>query len=188
MFLIRFPILTRLLCKGGSLPPLHPPRRAEPARPQSPAACNCFPPLRASKRSTYFIRERWVGCQRRLAARLRRAAGFHPYEQEKQIKKCPRHRLHGIRGESKQAAAVPPFFTQKQPRQTPASLHREIVSQGKTVCQPAAPTILSCINRTAASFGCSITGATRCGLGRLGDGVPSIPVLHRLQPMTGALC
>ena len=27
-----------------------------------------FPPLRASKCSTYFIRERWVGCQRRLAA------------------------------------------------------------------------------------------------------------------------
>jgi len=44
---------------------------------------------------------------------LRRAAGFHSYEQEKQIKKCPRHRLHGIRGESKQAAAVPPFFTQR---------------------------------------------------------------------------
>ena len=135
-----------------------------------------------------LLREPFSKLRRRLAARRRHTAGFHPYEQEKQIKKCPRHRLHGIRGESKQAAAVPPFFTQKQPRQTPASLHREIVSQGKTVCQPAAPTILSCINRTAASFGCSITGATRCGLGRLGDGVPSIPVLHRLQPMTGALC
>ncbi|MGN1224995.1 MAG: hypothetical protein ACI4TG_07835 [Ruminococcus sp.] len=53
------------------------PRRAEPARPQSPTACSGFPPLRASKRSIYFIRERWVDCQRRLAASQK--GGMNPH-------------------------------------------------------------------------------------------------------------
>ena len=61
----------QLVCfvKGNSLFPLTiPSAERNPLDHSRLRRATSFPPLRASKRSIYLIRERWVGCQRRLAA------------------------------------------------------------------------------------------------------------------------